>query len=470
MKKSIGRKVLCLMAALGVLLLLICFMNMAALSNIAVFNKDLAESFEQLNQAAQSGDTAQMEAVVQNYGSIMQHSDIRVEGTATFNMILIVLIVVLMFITTIVVRKTIANPAKDASSHLAGIVQKIEEDRGDLTERIQTKSKDEVGQLVEGINGFLDQLQGLIQKIQAESANMMSSVSEVTGQVDESNKSAMNVSAATQELAASMEEITATLSQIAEGSTQILQQVQDINVDAQQGAGNVQEIQERARDMKAEAEQSKETAIGVFAETGASLQRAVEESKSVEQINTLTGNILEIASRTNLLALNASIEAARAGEAGKGFAVVAEEIRTLADNSRETASNIQQISEVVTAAVDMLAQEASRMLDFVNEDVVPDYDKFVNIIVQYEKDADFMGSTLTSFASQAAVMAETMQGMTQGINDVSVTIDESANAVTGVAEDATQLVNAIAMIQHETANNQSISEKLEEEVRRFEKV
>lgn len=470
MKKSIGRKVLFLMGMLGVFLVLICYLNMAALSNVKGYNDELSETFAQYNQAVQSGDTAQIENLKDTYTNLVQHSNLRVSGTSTFNKILIGIIVVLMVIVIFVVRKTIANPAKDASVHLAGIVQKIGENRGDLTERIETKSKDEVGQLVEGINGFMDQLQSLMKKLQEESANMMLSVEEVTGQVDESNKSAMNVSAATQQLAASMEEVAATLDQISRGSTQILQQVQEIDQSAQDGTANVSDIRNRAKTMKAEAEQSKETAIAVFEEVGASLEQAVEDSRNVEQINALTGNILDISGRTNLLALNASIEAARAGEAGKGFAVVAEEIRTLADNSRETASSIQEISGMVTAAVNKLASEASKMLNFVNEDVVRDYGKFVEIIAQYEQDANDMNDMLVAFAGQATQMADTMKDMDQGISDIAVTVDESANAVSGVAEDATQLVNAISQIQQETANNQVISKELEDEVKRFEKV
>lgn len=470
MKKSIGRKVLFLMGMLGVFLVLICYLNMAALSNVKGYNDELSETFAQYNQAVQSGDSAQIETLTKTYTNLVQHSNLRVSGTSTFNKILIGIIIVLMVITTLIVRKTIANPAKDASVHLAGIVQKIGENRGDLTERIETKSKDEVGQLVEGINGFMDQLQSLMKKLQEESANMMLSVEEVTGQVDESNKSAMNVSAATQQLAASMEEVAATLDQISRGSAQILQQVQEIDQSAQDGTANVSDIRNRAKTMKAEAEQSKETAIAVFEEVGASLEQAVEDSRNVEQINALTGNILEISSRTNLLALNASIEAARAGEAGKGFAVVAEEIRTLADNSRETASSIQEISGMVTAAVNKLASEASKMLNFVNEDVVRDYGKFVEIIAQYEQDANDMNDMLVAFAGQATQMADTMKDMDQGISDIAVTVDESANAVSGVAEDATLLVNAISQIQQETANNQTISKELEGEVKRFEKV
>lgn len=470
MKKSIGGKVLSLMGVLGVLLVLICFLNLAALSNIEGFNNDLAETFEAYNQAVQSGDSDAMETATANYKYVVDRSNIRVSGTQTFDIILIVFIIVLMVVSTIVVRRSIAKPAKDASTYLSGIVQKIEDNRGDLTERIPTKSKDEIGQLVEGINGFMDQLQNLMKKMQEESAKMMVSADEVTGQVDESNKSAMSVSAATQELAASMEEVAATLDQISKGSAEILERVQNMDQSAQDGSANILNIRNHARDMKKEAEGSKKAAIDVFREVGTSLQQAVGESKSVEQINALTGNILDIASQTNLLALNASIEAARAGEAGRGFAVVAEEIRVLADNSRETASNIQEISELVTAAVNKLASEASRMLEFVNTDVVLDYDHFVDIIAQYEQDADEMNSTLTDFANQATAMAETMRNMNRGIGDIAVTVDESAKGVSGVAQDATQLVSAISLIQEQTEQNQAISKELEGEVRRFEKV
>lgn len=470
MRKSIGGKVLMLLTIVGILLVLICMLNLAALSNIEGYNNELAETFEQYNQAMQSGDSNAIEAATSEYAYVVDRSNIRVSGTEVFDVILIIFIIVFMVITTRIVKIDIATPAKSASAHLSGIVEKIENNRGDLTERIQTKSKDEIGQLVEGINGFMDQLQNLMRKIQEESEKMMISADEVSGQVDESNKSAMNVSAATQQLAASMEEVAATLEQISKGSKDILERVEGMDASAQDGAANILKIRNHAREMKSQAEQSKNTTIGVFREVGTSLQQAVGESKSVEQINALTGNILDIASQTNLLALNASIEAARAGEAGKGFAVVAEEIRVLADNSRETASNIQEISGIVTAAVNRLASEASKMLEFVNSEVMSDYDNFVDIIAQYEHDADEMNSTLTDFAEQADAMAATMKTMDEGIGNIAVTVDESAKGISGVAQDATQLVGAISLIQEQTEQNQAISKEMEGEVKRFEKV
>lgn len=470
MKKTIGKKVLALMAMLGVFLILICLLNLAALSNVENFNNQLKENFQKYEQAMQSGDSQKMAVAEEEYAYVVNRSNIRVSGTEVFDVILIVVVLILMVITTIVVKKTIANPARDASRQLSGIVEKIENNHGDLTERIQTKSNDEIGQFVNGINGFIDQLQDLMKKLKSESSRIMFSVEEIIGQVDESNKSAMNVSSTTQELAAGLEEVAATLDQLAKGSDSILSKVKNMDESAQDGSENVSDIKNRAKDMKNETENSKKAAIEMFSEVGNALAQAVEESKSVEKINQLTGNILDIASQTNLLALNASIEAARAGEAGKGFAVVADEIRVLADNSRETASDIQEISMLVTSAVDKLTSESSKLLEYIKSDVVKDYDSFVKIVLQYESDANMMDDILNDFAQKASEMSDTMQAMNQGINDIATTVDESASGVSGVAEDATQLVNAIDCIKEQTDNNRSIAETLSNEVKRFEKV
>ncbi len=375
--------------------------------------------------------------------------DNKIFGTYIFNVVMIIVFVLMALATFLIVVRTIASPAKKASGHLNQIVEKIQKEEGDLTERIVVKTQDEVGQLVSGVNGFIEQLQSLMRKLKGESARMMESADTITDRVNISNENVNSVSAAMEQLAASMEEVAGR---------------------AGNGAELVEEIKVRAQSVRKDAVDSKAAAAKMIAEIRIMLEEAVQESKSVGRINELTGDILDISSQTNLLALNASIEAARAGEAGRGFAVVADEIRMLADNSRDAANNIQNISNMVTTAVGKLAQNAENMLQFIDEDVMKDYDGFVEVANNYQHDAEDVDAILSEFSEGATEMQMIMQHINVGINDISTTVDESAKGVSNVAENTGSLVEAMAHIQQETQNSQSISRELCDEVERFKKV
>ncbi len=370
----------------------------------------------------------------------------------------------------IIVNRSVAGPAKNASGHLNTIIDRIENNEGDLTERIEVKTQDEVGQLVRGVNSFIGQLQGIMQKIQKESVRMNELVENITDGINDSNENASSVSATMEELSASMEEVAATLDQITMGSQEILNASKDMSGKAENGAEFVKEVKNRAEDVKAMATDSKESTSRMIEDIRALLQKAIENCQSVEKINELTGEILNISSQTNLLALNASIEAARAGEAGKGFAVVADEIRVLADNSRDTANNIQEISAMVTQAVTELAKNSNDMIHFIDDTVLTDYDKFVDIANQYHTDADNMDDILRDFYNNAQELASTMSQMTEGIDGINIAVDESAQGVTVAAQSTSQLVEALSAIKSEADTNQEISRQLQGEVKRFKNI
>lgn len=421
-------------------------------------------------EPAQKAENAFDVLVTEKQTGIQDKSTAKINETSRFSIVFIVLFLIVMVSAIIVVIVTIARPAKRSGVLLKQIVHKIQNNEGDLTERIPVRTKDEIGQMTEGLNGFLEQLQGVMRKLKMESEQMMISAENVRREIDESNECAGSVSAAMEEMSASMQEISATLSSMATGSDNVLEEIKAMTTQVNDGVYLVADIRERAQEMHQNTVQSKESAGQIMIDIRKTLEAAVEESRSVEQINELTGEILNITAQTNLLALNASIEAARAGEAGKGFAVVADEIRVLADNSRDTANNIQIISNQVTGAVERLAKNAEGILHFIDEKVMKDYDGFVGVSEQYEKDADSVNEILTVFARNTSDINETIQSMNMGINDIAFAVDESAKGVTNVAENAVDLVEAITHIQQETENNQEISSMLSSEVNRFKNV
>lgn len=468
--RSIGKKIVLMLSIMGAGIILTCLLNSSALNIIKGYNNSISKEVDTLISAANDNDTEALtvsEARIKNY---VKHGIIRVDGTLIFDIVLLIIAVLQVIILGFFAAKNIVKPVKSANSQLTGIIDNIKDSKGDLTTRIEVKSTDEIGQLVSGLNNFIEQLQNLMQKIQTSSNNMLVSADKVKKSVDDSSQGAMNASAATEELAASMQEVSATIEQISQASNNILNKVQSMQDSVLKEKDNVQQIQKRAQQMNYETLENKNSAQNVFETVGSTLKEAVNESRNVEKINELTGNILDIASQTNLLALNASIEAARAGEAGKGFAVVAEEIRQLADSSRQTANDIQEISQIVTNAVDKLVDEATKMLDFVNSNVIRDYDSFVKIANQYDKDAKAIQVILEAFSDQSTNISDTMNLMNQGIQDISITVEESAHGVTGVAEDVSVLVDAISSIQCESDNNQNIASELQKEVGKFEKL
>ena len=410
------------------------------------------------------------ELMTQKADYAMRHSEVRINGTVTFNYILMAVFVLIAAATTVNVSRSVVKPAKVSGASLKDITGKIDAREGDLTARIPVHTRDEIGQMASGINHFMEQLQGIIRKLKEESGNMERSVESVMGQVMDSNENVSNVSAAMEQMAASMEEISATLGQLATGSNEVLGEIQQMDSRVKDGVDLVQNIKEHANTMYRRTVEGKENTNSTIEEIRGSLRKALDDSRSVQQINEMTKEILAITSQTNLLSLNASIEAARVGEAGKGFAVVAGEIRALADSSAQTANNIQNISDIVTEAVERLARNAGEILEFIDKNVMKDYDDFVEVVEQYEKDADSVNEILSVFAVNTEDIHQTMEAMNSGISDISTVVEDNANGVTSVADNIVTLAAAIGEIQQETTGNQEISRRLHDEVSRFKQV
>ena len=229
------------------------------------------------------------------------------------------------------------------------------------------------------------------------------------------------------------------------------------------------EMQERADTLAKNANENKTQTDAMVGNIVGTLKQAIEESRSVEKVNELTGEILNISSQTNLLALNASIEAARAGDAGKGFAVVADEIRQLADSSRDTANNIQAINEHVTKAVHALIDNSNAMIAFIEETVLPDYGTYADSGEQYNEDASYVSEVMNEFTEKTENLKNIMNNVVESIEGIAKAVEESANAVTSSAMSTGSLVEDMHTINEQMGSSKETVESLKAEADVFKK-
>ena len=370
----------------------------------------------------------------------------------------------------IVVRFTVIAPARTATRELNIIIDGIEKNDGNLTARVTQKSRDEIGQLVGGVNKFIEVLHSIIAEIKADADNVSNSTNVVYQQISTADGNIMDVSATMQQLSAGMEEMAASAEHISNETDSISTSMENIAAQAGEGSNKAKDIKVRAVALRDDGIASKETTSSMADEIRTAVRASLEKSKDVEKINALTDNILNISSQTNLLALNASIEAARAGEAGRGFAVVADEIRTLADSSRATANDIQVISRDVTASVEELVENANKMIDFILNVVMPDYDKLVNMGEQYNRDAGDFDDIMIAFTEDSAQLKKTMEDVAGLIRSMSSTINENSEGVAMVSDSACGLTEGMSQIKDEMSHTEEVAARLGETVSRFTQI
>ncbi|BBF42032.1 methyl-accepting chemotaxis protein [Lachnospiraceae bacterium KM106-2] len=384
--------------------------------------------------------------------------------------ICIMVVAVIICLSAVIITRTLIKPVKSAKKQLDRIIDGIKQDEGDLTQRIQIRSKDEVGQLVAGINLFLSTLQKIMGDMIASSDRLNDSVKNVNSRVTNATSSTYGISSTMQQLSASMEEVSATIVQVNDQVEQVNREVGNMKDYTEKTSKYLNEMHERAGKLEQSGVNSKNSTTKVVVEIGENLRNSIEKSEQVQRINELTGDILEIASQTNLLALNASIEAARAGEAGRGFAVVAEEIRQLADDSRSTAENISEISYLVTDAVSELVNSSNQILDYMNDQILKDYDQLVGTGKQYNDDSEYLNHVVDQLSLNAANLNQMMETMVQSFAEISSAVEESATGVTTVATNASELVDGFDSIKESMNVSEEIVNNLNQESSRFEQV
>ncbi len=354
---------------------------------------------------------------------------------------------------------------------MAGTIQKlirdIHEGHGDLSVRIPVRTKDEIATLAGGVNEFLDMLQDMIGGVVVCGREIDTQQQSVNAVVEKTNRNADRTSHTMEDLAAGMEEISATAVCVSENTVHAQEAVSAVTQKAADGTAYAGEIRERARELQSMAKTSRDTAGDMIRKFDASLQGSISDSEKIENIHLLTGDILNIASKTNLLALNASIEAARAGEAGRGFAVVAEEIRVLADNSKETANNIQEISVEVVEAVRRLANDANGLIEFIKERILPDYELLEKSGEQYLNDSVAVDDMMREIREGMEEIRGTMQSVTESNNGIADNVQESTQHVMEVVTDTASLAENMKEIIGALEQVSAVIENLSEQTACF---
>ena len=387
--------------------------------------------------------------------------------TCTFT--IAISIIALLFVVFAVVTMVI-KPLLRTQKEINGIIVNIDNKKGDLTQRVTPINNAEVDAVGKGINVFMTKLQAIFKAVVTNSARMERVVDDVRQSVQTSNSSVSDLSALTEELSATMQDISENASVINTNTDNVAKEVELIAEKTDELTGYTKDMKAHAQSMESVARTNMESTDRKVSEILEVLQKAIEDSNSVKQVNSLTNDILNIASQTNLLALNASIEAARAGEVGRGFAVVASEISQLAAASQEAANNIQRINAVVTNSVTNLSDNANGLVSYINDSILPEFERFVESGVEYNDKASFIEGTMTDFKEKTDSLKQSMLEISSSINAISHAINEGVNGVVSAADSTQLIVEDMDNISHKMDENYEIADSLKKETSIFIKL
>ncbi|QWU18000.1 methyl-accepting chemotaxis protein [Paenibacillus sophorae] len=394
-------------------------------------------------------------------GEIMQP----VNEMTTFIVLLGLISLVLTLIIGLFTSHRIAVPI----TKLTELINKTAELdlRYDGTYEYLLKNKDETGVIAKATirtRSVLREMAGSMMNISSQVLNNAEMLERLAVEVREN---AHDNGATTQELSAGMEETAASSEEMTAAIHEIDSNVSEMAQKAKEGGRVSADITDRALALRQGMNESTVYAKGIYDSVRVKMEKAIEESGTITQINELAKTIMDITSQTNLLALNAAIEAARAGEAGRGFAVVAGEIRKLAEKSSETASGIQDIVKGVHTSVGQLKDSSEDLLSFIDGTVLSDYDKLKEVGEQYKQDAELVSNLMHDFENSASHLSETVSAITIAINEVAATISESAAGVQDIAEKTSDIVEKTYKEADMADENTKSARELQELMEKF---
>jgi methyl-accepting chemotaxis protein len=336
-----------------------------------------------------------------------------------------------------------------------------------LQENIKVESKDELGTVSVGFNYMVGNLKNTLNTITKTSENVGEAVDKVNeGIVHFDHKIQVisgtieNLSGSTEELYAAAEDIKSTAGSLNESAVGMQAKAKECFVIAENIYDRTEVTIENIRN-------SKENTENILLSTELELEKSIEAVKAVDQINLLSESIMKITNQTNMLALNATIEAVRAGEAGKGFTIVADEVKKLAEQSGQTALQIQEVVEKISQSVSELTNNSMNFMQFVRTNVIAEYSNVISYGNDFANDAQ----TFKEFAHTVSGLSDTLS---QSVQSLACTITEMAKANSFSATEIQQITTNVLDMKEESAvlvnEVKNVSEhmvNLEEESKKF---
>ena len=426
----------------------------SATSNLPMFNESIEACMDEMLEITET----QMD---------IAHAGMEERAESVPGIVAVASLILALTMLLIMIKLWVINPVKGATKQVDELVEGIRNNEGDITRRIRVRSRDEIGRLSMAINDLVSQMQEIIEALQNGCRRMQETQTGISTCVEKVNESAANTTQNLTRLSGGMEKVSGAVQEVKEDTLLLGQTVEGMKQVAEEGSSYAAGIKGKAGEMKEVALASKKEATSMLSEINAAVNSSIESSQQIHKITKLTGDILGIAGTTNLLALNASIEAARAGEAGKGFAVVAEEIRNLADSSRESANHIKEISDRVVESVQELSDNATRLLTFVNTKVLADYDTLEDTGKNYHEAADHVDEMMSDVKEQIGRIQESLQHVNTANDSIEKTVNDSNGMLSVVWENNHGMEEEMKDISSSIEDMSGVVEQLQDSIRCF---